>query len=159
MAHSAGFWSTVAFISLSFLTIVTCQAPSSFPHSYPGIPNGGFSPVWQNCMYASTACLISSQPLADFQVTQPLPNVTFAAASGRMFAGNIPVQRQGHPNDTLFFIGVEKSNGSLTEKHDDSSKPWGIWLNGGWVTLQRPRWTLANREPKSWVIEHVRDVL
>ncbi|KIL69347.1 hypothetical protein M378DRAFT_98802 [Amanita muscaria Koide BX008] len=115
MAHSAGFWSTVAFLSLPFLTIVSCQAPSSFPHSYPGIPNGDFSPVWQNY----------------FQVTQPLPNVTFAAESGRMFAGNIPVQRQGHPNDTLFFIGVEKSNGSLTEKNDDNSEPWGIWLNGG----------------------------
>jgi carboxypeptidase D len=49
-----------------------------------------------------------------------------------MFAGNIPVQRQGHPNDTLFFVGIEKENGSLTTE-GDSSQPWAIWLNGGSV--------------------------
>ncbi|KAF8637623.1 hypothetical protein AX17_002692 [Amanita inopinata Kibby_2008] len=114
MAHSAGLWSIMAFAFLTFIPFVTSQAPSSFPKTYPGKPNGDFGPAWQSY----------------FQVTDPLPNVTFAL--GRMFAGNIPVQRQAHPNDTLFFIGVEKSKGSLTMSagHDDS-EPWGIWLNGG----------------------------
>ncbi|KDR80630.1 hypothetical protein GALMADRAFT_240974 [Galerina marginata CBS 339.88] len=88
--------------------------PNTFPHAYPGQPRGDFSPVWQNY----------------FQVTSKLPNVTFDV--GRMFAGNIPVQRAGHPNDTLFFIGVEKSRGSLTALSTPSNRdPWGIWLNGG----------------------------
>lgn len=65
----------------------------------------------------------------DFEVTQPLPNVTFPL--GRNWAGNIPVDRPGHPNDTLFFWAFEKEDGSLTA--DDSDEPWGIWLNGGYV--------------------------
>lgn len=65
---------------------------------------------------------------ADFQVTDSLPNVTWPLA--RNWAGNIPVQRAGHPNDTLFFWAFESSNGSFTA---NSSEPWGIWLNGGCV--------------------------
>ena len=66
--------------------------------------------------------------LADFQVTENLPNVSWPLA--RNWAGNIPVQRSGHPNDTLFFWAFESSNGSFTA---NSSEPWGIWLNGGSV--------------------------
>ncbi|KAG6821213.1 hypothetical protein H0H93_004034 [Arthromyces matolae] len=47
---------------------------------------------------------------------------------GHSYAGNLPVQRAGHPNNTLFFAGFEKSTGSLTKNSQD---PWGIWLNGG----------------------------
>ena len=66
----------------------------------------------------------------DFLVTQPLPNITFKLP--RTYAGNIPVQRAGHPNDTLFFLGFEKSTGSLTAPASKFNKePWGIWLNGG----------------------------
>ena len=66
--------------------------------------------------------------LADFEVsTEQLPNVTWQL-DGRSFAGNIGVQRAGHPNDTLFFWAFEKDNGSLTAS---SNEPWGIWLNGG----------------------------
>jgi carboxypeptidase D len=69
---------------------------------------------------------------ADFEVTKPLPNVTFPLA--RSFAGNIRVDRQGHPNDTLFFWGFERSNGSLTvPAHESTNEPWGIWLNGGYA--------------------------
>lgn len=63
---------------------------------------------------------------ADFQVTDSLPNVTWPLA--RNWAGNIPVQREGHPNDTLFFWAFESSNNSFTAA---SNEPWGIWLNGG----------------------------
>ncbi|KAF9244678.1 alpha beta-hydrolase [Melanogaster broomeanus] len=84
--------------------------PSSWPQVYPGMPNSDYSPEWQ----------------AYFQVTENLPNVTWPL--GRNWAGNIPVQRQGHPNDTLFFWAFETSNGSLTAQSDE---PWGIWLNGG----------------------------
>ncbi|OJT09784.1 Vitellogenic carboxypeptidase [Trametes pubescens] len=52
--------------------------------------------------------------------------------SCRHFAGNIAVNRPGHPNNTLFFWALEKDNGSLTVGADDRSDvPWGIWLNGG----------------------------
>jgi len=132
MVHSAS-WSTIAFLGLAFITSAACQAPSSFPHSYPGIPAGGFDPKWQSCTCAVPSvthpCYLVVCCSVDFQVTQPLPNVTFPVGKGRMFAGNIPVQRPGHDNDTLFFVAVEKSNNSLTSSNN--SEPWGIWLNGG----------------------------
>lgn len=102
------------FLFLINVQIATSQLPSSFPHKYPGQPIGDFSPKWQRY----------------FEVTERLPNVTFN--TGRSYAGNIPVQRAGHPNDTLFFYGFEKSHGSLTAPPNGSNKePWGIWLNGG----------------------------
>ncbi|KLO10086.1 alpha/beta-hydrolase [Schizopora paradoxa] len=88
--------------------------PSTFPHDYPGKPSGPFSPVWQDY----------------FLVKDPLPNVTFPI--NRNFAGNIPVNRAGHPNDTLFFWAFEHARGSLTASaKEDTTTPWGIWLNGG----------------------------
>ena len=65
--------------------------------------------------------------MIDFEVTEPLPNVTFALT--RSFAGNIPVNRNGHTNDTLFFWAFEKENGTLTA--NSSTDPWLIWLQGG----------------------------
>ena len=60
-----------------------------------------------------------------------MPNVTFPL--GRNWAGNIPVDRPGHLNNTLFFWGFEKENGSLTaEAGEREDEPWGIWLNGGY---------------------------
>jgi len=51
---------------------------------------------------------------------------------GRNWAGSIPVNRAGRPNNTLFFWGFEKENGSLTAAAGErSDEPWGIWLNGG----------------------------
>jgi hypothetical protein len=71
---------------------------------------------------------------SDFRVKDSLPNITFPVQQS--FAGNIPVNRAGHPNNTLFFVGFEKSNGSLTAAPEaDKDSPWGIWLNGGWVVL------------------------
>ena len=66
----------------------------------------------------------------DFQVKDALPNVSFPL--GRNWAGNIPVGRPNQPNDTLFFWGFEKENGSFTA---NSTEPWGIWLNGGCVII------------------------
>ena len=69
--------------------------------------------------------------IKDFQVTDQLPNVTFPI--NRNWAGNIPVNRPGHANDTLFFWGFEKENGSLTANAGErSDEPWGVWLNGGY---------------------------
>ncbi|KAF5315989.1 hypothetical protein D9758_018113 [Tetrapyrgos nigripes] len=103
---------SLVLTSLALVSSVSSQSlPSSFPHVYPGQPSGDFSPAWQKY----------------FEVTDSLPNVTFPLA--RSFAGNIPVDRKGHPNDTLFFWAFEKQNGSLTA--DQSTEPWGIWLNGG----------------------------
>lgn len=91
------------------------KLPSSSPFNYTGIPSGGYSPKWQSY----------------FQVTDPLPDVTFSTG-GNSYAGNIGVNRQGHPDNSLFFWGFEKSTGSLT--NIGSNEPWGIWLNGGCVS-------------------------
>ena len=64
----------------------------------------------------------------DFEVKDPLPNVTFPL--GRSFAGNIPIGRPDQPNSTLFFWAFEKENGSLTG-NTSSEEPWGVWLQGG----------------------------
>ena len=69
---------------------------------------------------------------ADFEVTDPLPNVTWTIP--RNFAGNVGVNRAGHPNNTLFFWAFEKENGSLTAAAGErAQEPWGIWLTGGYV--------------------------
>ncbi|KAH0834753.1 Alpha/Beta hydrolase protein [Lanmaoa asiatica] len=109
-------WASCAVLLLfasAFSSFPFAQAqslPGSWPQVYPGMPTGDYSPEWQNY----------------FQVTEPLPNVSWPLA--RNWAGNIPVQRVGHPNDTLFFWAFESSNGSFTA---NCSEPWGIWLNGG----------------------------
>lgn len=113
-------WAATSLAVLTFsagFTVVNAQRgppPGSAPKDYPGKPSGPFSPEWQNY----------------YQVTAQLPNVTFDL--GRNWAGNIPVDRENHPNNTLFFWGFEKENGSLTANAGErSSEPWGIWLNGG----------------------------
>ncbi|KAJ3745335.1 alpha beta-hydrolase [Lentinula detonsa] len=110
MTTTSRRFKTVLVLCITGLT--TSQSlPSSFPQIYSGAPSGDYSPEWQSY----------------FEVTDPLPNVTFPLT--RSFAGNLPVQRTGHPNDTLFFWAFEHQNGSLTS--NSSSEPWGIWLNGG----------------------------
>ncbi|KAH7910092.1 alpha beta-hydrolase [Hygrophoropsis aurantiaca] len=105
--------STVFFILMTSVHVNAQTPPSSYPQIYPGMPQGDYSPEWQ----------------AYFQVTEALPNVTWPIA--RNWAGNIPVQRENHPNDTLFFWAFENSNGSMTTAAGSSDEPWGIWLNGG----------------------------
>ncbi|KAI0773295.1 alpha/beta-hydrolase [Trametes elegans] len=110
-----GFVSAAAFaFALPFAVALLPPTPSSWPQDYPGKPSGELSPDWQSY----------------FEVKDALPNVTWPLP--RSFAGNIPVNRAGHPNNTLFFWALEKENGSLTAasgENDDA--PWGIWLNGG----------------------------
>ncbi|KAG8818982.1 hypothetical protein FRC17_010641, partial [Serendipita sp. 399] len=73
---------------------------------------------------------IDDSSRADYRVTTPLQNVTFTLPG--MYAGSISVDRSGHPNNTLFFVGFETSNGSLTAAENErSNEPWLIWLNGG----------------------------
>lgn len=87
-------------------------------------------------------------------MTNQLPNVTFTL--GRSYAGNLPVDRPGHPNDTLFFVGYEKTRGSLTASANErADEPWGIWLNGGWVvrfsTGDRADMTVVP-DPRVWLV-------
>ncbi|KAJ3836137.1 alpha/beta-hydrolase [Lentinula raphanica] len=105
--------------------------PSSFPHNYTGIPKGDFSPAWQQCTSSAIWRYHYPETLAvDFEVTHPLPNVTKPIA--RNFAGNIGVNRVGHPNNTLWFWAFEKEEGSLTASSGErEDEPWLIWLNGG----------------------------
>lgn len=92
-------------------------------------------------------------------MTQKLPNVTWNAE--RSFAGNLPVQRTGHPNNTLFFLGFEKSQGSLTAPLSPSNQqPWGIWLNGGWILLSlNVMRNVKHKYQQSRLFEHVWHVL
>ena len=63
-------------------------------------------------------------------MTQGLPNITFPL--GNNYAGNLPVERSGHPNNTLFFWGFENRVGSLTAPAGQIQlSPWLIWLGGG----------------------------
>ncbi|CDO75095.1 hypothetical protein BN946_scf185010.g20 [Trametes cinnabarina] len=90
--------------------------PNSFPHVWPGQPKGDFSPEWQKY----------------FEVTAPLPGIPTGLP--RSFAGNIPVDRPGHPNDTLFFWGFERqgANGTLTAPaNPNNTDPWILWIQGG----------------------------
>jgi carboxypeptidase D len=67
---------------------------------------------------------------ADFEVKDTLPNVTVPFP--RSFAGSISTNRVAHTNNSLFFWGFEKENGSLTAAANElSDQPWLIWLNGG----------------------------
>ncbi|KAF7329447.1 Carboxypeptidase [Mycena kentingensis (nom. inval.)] len=92
-----------------------CETPSTFPHAYPGMPKTPFGTEWQKYFEVTDTLLPN--------LTNPLP---------RSFAGNVGVNRRGHPNATLFFWAVEKSNGSLTtEAKSQDSDPWMLWLNGG----------------------------
>ncbi|KAI0695227.1 alpha/beta-hydrolase [Cytidiella melzeri] len=107
-------------LALLSLTGTVCSqtsrsVPNSFPQDYPGKPTGDFSPEWQNYFLVKNGSL---------------PNVTFTLS--RNWAGNIPVNRTNHPNDTLFFWAFEHTDGSLTQNASSSSdEPWAIWLNGG----------------------------
>ncbi|KAJ7876894.1 alpha/beta-hydrolase [Mycena olivaceomarginata] len=83
----------------------------SSPAHYPGKPTGGYSPEWQTY----------------FEVTDPLENVTWPLP--RNWAGSISTQTVGSTNNTAFFWGFEKTNGSLTDTA--STEPWMIWLAGG----------------------------
>ncbi|KAF7308295.1 hypothetical protein HMN09_00677500 [Mycena chlorophos] len=114
MAPSRPFQVLVLTLALSSVVLAD-TLPSSYPHVYPGQPVGDYSPAWQKY----------------FEVTEPLTNITFPLPHS--YAGNIGVQRAGHPNDTLFFWALEKQPGSLTAPGGPagSTEPWGIWLNGG----------------------------
>ncbi|KDQ51766.1 hypothetical protein JAAARDRAFT_40793 [Jaapia argillacea MUCL 33604] len=106
-----------SFLALTLITegqTLDSPIPNTWPQNYSGIPSSSYSPEWQ----------------AYYEVTRPLPNVTFPLS--RSFAGNMAVNRPGHPNDTLFFWGFEKDAGSLTAPAGDRvDEPWLIWLNGG----------------------------
>lgn len=124
---------SIALVAVVFGTIQASCLPASAPFEYTGIPGGDYSPEWQHCMYSFLQIVpkpISSLP--DFRVKDDLPGIDFDL--GQNYAGNIDVQRDKHPNDTLFFWGFEKDNGSLTaEAGERSMEPWAVWLQGGYV--------------------------
>ncbi|KAI0694640.1 alpha/beta-hydrolase [Cerioporus squamosus] len=119
--HARALLLPVLTLALGFVpTVVLGQGnsgvPNTFPHAWPGQPKGNFGTEWQSY----------------FEVTEKLPNIT--GSLPRNFAGNIPVDRAGHPNDTLFFWAWEKvgQNGSLTAPaSQNNTEPWIIWLQGG----------------------------
>lgn len=98
--------------------------PNTFPHAYQGIPNENAnfqdSKAWQDCkpLYSLHQAVFLDTLLLDFLVNGTLTNVSFPLP--RSFAGSIPVNRPSHPNNTLFFWGFEKSNGSLTRAANDN---------------------------------------
>ncbi|PSR78206.1 hypothetical protein PHLCEN_2v7538 [Hermanssonia centrifuga] len=105
---------TLGALSFGALANAAKEPPSSSPKNYTGIPPGDYSTQWQQY----------------FQVEDPLPDINFSL--GNNYAGNILVQRPNHPNDSVFFWGFEKENGSLTAAAGEREiEPWAIWLQGG----------------------------
>lgn len=50
----------------------------------------------------------------------------------RSFAGSVSVNRENHPNNTLFFYAFEQEDSSLSAADGErAGEPWIIWLNGG----------------------------
>jgi len=91
----------------------------------------------------------------DYEVTAPLPNITFSLP--RTYAGNVSVNRTGHPDDSLFFVAFEKEGGSLGAADGErADEPWTIWLNGGCVILLTSKLRLSFSQTR--IIEHVRSV-
>jgi hypothetical protein len=88
-------------------------------------------------------------------VTQGLPNITFPL--GNNYAGNVPVGRPGHPNNTLFFWGFENTAGSLTAPAGEMQlSPWLIWLGGGGGYEFDPRSSSdSSFEMKARIIEFI----
>ncbi|KAK7039320.1 carboxypeptidase [Favolaschia claudopus] len=78
-------------------------------------------------LFAAVSC--TTLHWKDYLVTNPLPNVTYPLP--RNFAGSVPVNRDSHPNNTLFFWAFENTPGSLTAPQNSSQEPWIIWLKGG----------------------------
>lgn len=129
----------LTILSLALATSVFGQQqsniPNTWPNAWPAIPSGDFSPEWQNCKYHQMQFVLTKLTSlfdfsVDFEVKDVLPNITQPLS--RNFAGNIPVNRPGHANNTLFFWGFESRNGSLTAPANESNNdPWIIWLQGG----------------------------
>ncbi|KAI0344378.1 hypothetical protein BDW22DRAFT_1427108 [Trametopsis cervina] len=61
----------------------------SYPHIYPGIPSENYSTKWQSYFAVNSSSLELG-----FDV-------------GNSYDGNINVQRENHPNNTLYFWGFE----------------------------------------------------
>ncbi|KAF7354057.1 Carboxypeptidase [Mycena venus] len=104
-------WSLLSFGLAAVLPYALATQNWSSPAHYPGKPTGGYRPEWQDY----------------FEVTEPLENVTWPLP--RNWAGSISTRTVGSENNTAFFWGFEKTNGSLTDAN--STEPWMIWLAGG----------------------------
>ncbi|KAI0822442.1 alpha/beta-hydrolase [Trametes gibbosa] len=106
----------LAVLTLAGVALGQLVPPNSFPHTWPGQPQDDFGPAWQTF----------------FEVKEQLQSIPTGLP--RSFAGNIPVNRAGHPNNTLFFWGFERegANGTLTAPaHGDNTEPWILWIQGG----------------------------
>ena len=133
---SSGSWlrmvALLVFVSSSLR--VQAQVQSTAPFAYPGIPTTPYGPDWQSCMYFQAVCPLVPTHYTitspDYEVKDPLPNVTWSMP--RSFAGSVSVNRENHPNNTLFFYAFEREGGSLSAADGErAGEPWVIWLNGG----------------------------
>ncbi len=113
---------------------VHAQVQSTAPLAYPGMPTTPYGPDWQYCAWYQRVCPLVPTHHAitspDYEVKDPLPNVTWSMP--RSFAGSVSVNRENHPNNTLFFYAFEREDGSLSSADGErTGEPWVIWLNGG----------------------------
>lgn len=114
--------------------LVHAQVQNSAPFAYPDMPTTPYGPEWQSCVWFPNSLPISSDSpcryFPDYEVKDPLPNVTWTMP--RSFAGSVSVNRENHPNNTLFFYAFEREDGSLSAADGErTGEPWIIWLNGG----------------------------
>ena len=69
--------------------------------------------------------------LVDFKVNDTHTGI---ADFPRVYSGNLSVNRTENANNTLFFMGFEKEEGSLTAADGERvDQPWMIYIAGGWV--------------------------
>ncbi|KAJ3778511.1 alpha/beta-hydrolase [Lentinula raphanica] len=105
-------WTATFTLVISVFVKLAHSSSWSSPHEYEGMPSHPYNEDgWPQY----------------FEVAESLPNVTWN--SPRSFAGSISTETPEMPNNTLFFWGFEKFNGSITMKN--SSDPWMIYLAGG----------------------------
>ncbi|KAI0344379.1 alpha beta-hydrolase [Trametopsis cervina] len=101
-------------VAVLSLRVGAKSLPDSYPHIYPEIPSEDYSTKWQSYFAVNSSSLGLG-----FDV-------------GNSYAGNINVQRENHPNNTLYFWGFESQNGSLTAGPGElADRPWAVWLQGG----------------------------
>lgn len=154
------------FLSLllaSLALVVSTQAqndntpPNSFPHSYPGIPKGDFSPVWQNCKWLAPCFLFVCALwfLARFRSQRSAPQCHLP--SWTKLRWEYTCGQTGSSKRHFVFLGLWTSEWFSNLRYEP-------WHTLGFVAKWRVRRDhplpaysqLPDYDIKTWCIEHAR---